>query len=152
MAIFHLFPFFHCSNSISKISPIINSRNKLIPPTSLLIPNRFVAHTLECVPPYYLADIVAGSINSLHPLLPEFSRGRCVTTSAVSTSFGESRSPSCSREGEATILAFPFHLPRRELSRPCNIVADIVSTRNENWRGNNGPTPPPLLVARRGEE
>lgn len=107
---------------------------------SLSILNRALTHTPDYVPPYYLANIVAGSINSLHPLLPEFSR-RCVTTSAVSTSFAESRSPSCSREGEATIPA--FLAPRRELSRPCNIVADIVSTReSENRQWANTPSSP----------
>lgn len=105
---------------------------------SLSILNRALTHTPDYVPPYYLSNIVAGSINSLHPLLPEFSR-RCVTTSAVSTSFAESRSPSCSREGEATILAFPGENYRGRA------ISLRILFRLESRRTDNGPTPPPLL-------
>lgn len=105
---------------------------------SLSILNRALTHTPDYVPPYYLSNIVAGSINSLHPLLPEFSR-RCVTTSAVSTSFAESRSPSCSREGEATILAFPGENYRGRA------ISLRILFRLESRRTDNGPTPPSLL-------
>lgn len=103
---------------------------------SLSILNRALTHTPDYVPPYYLANIVAGSINSLHPLLPEFSR-RCVTTSAVSTSFAESRSPSCSREGEATILAFPG-----ENYRGRAISLRILFRESENRQWANTPSSP----------